>query len=164
MGFLPSIWAIAGIILIGIEFLFPGLVAIFLGVGALVTALIISMIPGLREDLATQILIWIGSSGFPLFVLRRSLKKIFSGIRYRGSVAELSGRSAEVTEPIKLGRPGRVRIDGTSWKAVSSGDSFVAGDVVEIVRKDNITLEVTKSYVGEEDLLTDISRRRVDSE
>ena len=66
------------------------------------TALATAMIPGLRDDLATQILIWIGSSGCSLFVLRRYLKKIFSGIRDRGSIAELSGRPAEVTEPIEF--------------------------------------------------------------
>ena len=159
MDYLASIWAIAGIVLIGVEFLIPGFVVFFFGAGALVTALLTALIPGLRADLAAQILVWIGSSGLSLFALRRYLKPIFSGLKNRGSVEELIGKSAEVIESIEPGRPGRVRVDGTSWKAVSYGDSFAAGEMVEIVRNDSLTLEVTKSYIEEVARLSVEARR-----
>ena len=159
MDHVASIWAIAGIVLIGIEFLLPGFVVFFFGAGALLTALLTAVLPGLRTDLGAQILVWAGSSGLSLVLLRRYLQPIFSGLRNRGSADELLGQSAEVIEPIVPGRPGRVRIHGTTWRAISHGDAFAVGDMVDIVRNDSLTLEVTGSVMEEVARLTDPDRR-----
>lgn len=160
MGLFPSIeWAIAGIVLIGVELLFSGLVAFFFGVGALITALMVALLGGLRGNFATQILLWVGASGLSLFVLRPYLRKILKGLRNSGGAEKVSGRSVEVIERITTGRPGRVRIDGTSWRAVSWSGCFEVNDIVEIVREENLTVEVTKSYVEEAIRLTDPSQQ-----
>ena len=152
-----TFWAIAGMVLIGVEFLLPGFVVVFFGVGALATALLTAVLPALRTDLAAQVLIWAGSSGLSLLALRRYLKPIFVGFRNRGGAEDLHGNSAEVVEPIEPGRPGRVRVHGTTWKATSHADSFLVGDIVDIVRNDSLTLEVTRSVMEEVSRLQDRS-------
>ena len=159
MDLFPSIWAIAGIVLIGIELLFSGLIAFFFGVGALTTSLMVALFGGLRGNFAIQILIWIGASVLSLFVLRRYLRKMLAGLKNRGNTGKVSGRSVEVVERIAPGRPGRVRIDGTSWRAVSWSGCFEVNDIVEVVREENLTVEVAKSYVEEAIQLTNSSQR-----
>ena len=158
MGYVASIWAIAGIVPIG-RVPAPRVRRVLLRCRRVADALLTAVFLGLRTDLGAQILVWAGSSGLSLVLLRRYLQPIFSGLRNRGSADELLGQSAEVIEPIVPGRPGRVRIHGTTWRAISHGDAFAVGDMVDIVRNDSLTLEVTGSVMEEVARLTDPDRR-----
>jgi membrane protein implicated in regulation of membrane protease activity len=55
----------------------------------------------------------------------------------------LRGRVAIVTEAIAPDKIGRVKIDGDRWQAsAQQGETFVAGDRVEVVGYDSIVLIV----------------------
>lgn len=145
MDFLPYIWILAGVLLAGLELLTPGFVVIFFGIGAVITGVLSLFIPGLSADLLIQFLIWAASSVGSLALFRRFFKKTF-----RGKVIEDDGRDeyvgqiAEVTDAISPDKPGWVKFQGTSWKAITYDAPLKPGDTAEIMKKDNLTLVVSK--------------------
>ena len=62
--------------------------------------------------------------------------------------SDFAGKQAEVVKAIKPDKPGRVRFEGTTWKAVSFDETMKAGEKVEILRKESLTFVVTKSILG----------------
>ena len=72
------IWAIVGVVCIGLEMLLPGFVIFFFGLGALATALF-SLIPLVTALVWLQILLFVIFSVVSLIVLRRRFAKIFAG-------------------------------------------------------------------------------------
>ena len=145
MDFLPYLWLLAGVLLIGLELLTPGFVVIFFGIGALLTGLLSLLIPGLSASLLLQFLIWGGSSLLSLFALRRFFKRTFRGKEIEDTGQdEFVGQTAEVIEAVTQKKPGRVSFQGTTWKAVTYDSDLAAGDSVEIMKKENLTLIVSK--------------------
>ncbi len=145
MDFLPLLWLLAGVLLIGLELLTPGFVVIFFGIGALLTGLLSLLIPGLSSSVLLQFLIWGGSSLLSLFALRRFFKRTFRGKEIEDNGQdEFVGQTAQVTEAITQKKPGRVSFQGTTWKAITYDSDLTAGDSVEIMKKDNLTLIVSK--------------------
>jgi membrane protein implicated in regulation of membrane protease activity len=143
--FLPYIWLLAGVLLIGLELLTPGFVVVFFGIGALITGILSLIIPGMSNSLLAQFLTWAASSLLSLALLRRFFKKTFGGkeITDDGS-DEYVGQTAEVVEAITQKKPGRVSFQGTTWKAITYDEDIAPGDTVEIMKKDNLTLVVSK--------------------
>ncbi len=155
------LWALLGLILIGSEFIFPGFVIFFFGAGAILTSLLSGIVPGLGTSLMLQALIWIASSSFSLIFLRKKFSKIFKGklITEKGESDKDAGKTAEVIEVITPDAPGRIKFQGTTWKAVSYTESFKPGDRVEILKEENLTFYVTKSIIDDfEDILMDDSK------
>lgn len=143
------LWALAGLILIGAEFLVPGFVIFFFGVGALITALLTGVVPGLASHLGLQALIWLASTGLFVGFLRKRFTRIFRGTLIEGGVGNNEiGRRAVVTERITPDEPGRVKLGGTTWKAISYTEVFEVGDSVDIIEKDNLTFTVTRSVLN----------------
>ena len=149
MDWIPYIWAAAGLLMIGAEFLVPGFVIFFFGAGGLLTAGLTALFPALRDAIPLQFLIWAGSSSLSLFALRRFLKPVFYGSESRGEEDDgFTGHQATVVEEIRPGRPGRVRYQGTSWSAVAVGaESIAVDEAVDILKKENLTLVVGRSYL-----------------
>jgi membrane protein implicated in regulation of membrane protease activity len=145
MEFLPYIWLLAGVLLIGLELLTPGFVVIFFGIGALITGLLSLLIPGFSASLLLQFITWGATSLLSLFAFRRFFKRTFRGkvIEDTGE-DEFVGQTAEVIEAVTHNKPGRVSFQGTTWKAVTYDSDLSAGDSVEIMKKDNLTLIVSK--------------------
>ncbi len=141
------IWAVIGLLFIGSEFFVPGLVIIFFGAGALLTSLFSAIIPGVRWNLALQIVIWLASSGLSLVFLRKYLSKVFRGKTLVSDGSDPSGKTAQVTERITPKVHGRVHFQGTTWKATSYNESFEPGETVEILKEEGLTLIVTKSIL-----------------
>ncbi len=148
MEFLPYIWAAVGLLFMGAEFFLPGFVIFFFGLGALVTALLSWIIPGLHTNITLQILAWLASSGLSLYFLRRYFSKIFRGNLLPSDENEYAGSTAVVVEEITPDSPGRVRFQGTTWKAISYDESFAPGETVEILKEENLTFVVTRSIMG----------------
>ncbi len=141
------IWAIAGIVLIFIEFFIPGLVIIFFGAGALVTSLITFVI-GNSFSLPLQFLAFTITSILSLVLLRKYMKKIFTGKMESDSGSENFnieiGRIVPVIEYIQHGEiGGKVKYQGTIWSAQSE-ESIPPGESVEIIGSKNLTLIVKK--------------------
>ncbi len=137
------IWFLVGLALLVMEFMTPGLVIFFFGVGAWVVAAIC-----LFTDIGinAQLGIFIAASVLSLLLLRKWLKGIFMGhIVSRQNTSEnledFVGQRATVVEKIVPKAGGKVEFHGTNWEA--QADSEIAeGAVVEITGKDNITLKV----------------------
>lgn len=145
MDWLPYIWILAGVLLAGLELLTPGFVVIFFGIGAVITGILSLFIPGLSQNLLIQFLIWAATSVGSLGIFRRFFKKTFRGKVIEDDGAdEYVGQIAEVTEAISQTKPGWVKFQGTAWKAITYDAPLAPGDTVEIMKKDNLTLVVSK--------------------
>ena len=153
MWHIPLIWFLVGLALVASEFIVPGFVIFFFGVGAMLTGVLSAFIPGLDTNIFMQTIIWMSSSLISLFSMRKYLSKIFKG-RFFGEKEglEASGKVAVVTEEITPDKAGRVKFEGTSWKAISYTETLKSGEEVEILKKENLTFIVTKSII---DKITD---------
>ncbi len=150
MDFMPYIWGFIGLLLIASEFIVPGFVIFFFGIGAILNGVLTGLIPGLKSHIWLQIFVWLGISGLSLFVLRRFFSKIFKG-RYGEHAAGIDyrGEKAVVIDEISPDNAGRIKFQGTTWTATSYNELLKSGEIVEIVDKDNLTFVVTKSIMGD---------------
>lgn len=150
--YIPLIWLIAGLLMIGAEFILPGFVIFFFGIGAIILSGLTWLIPGFRSNYILQFIIWLASSGLTLVFLRKFFSKIFKGKEQRQTAEdEFVCKTAEVIEPISENRPGRVSFEGTTWKAIAFDETIKVGDMVEILKKENLTLIVRKLHNSEDD-------------
>ncbi len=137
------IWAIAGLLLILSEFFIPEFVVFFFGMGALLNALLVVVVPGLAERLPLQLVIWAATSGLSLALLRKYASRWFRGDDAgRNEDADL-GATAEVTEEIRPDQSGRIRLHGTTWNAVAFDETIPPGTTVTILKKENLNYIVT---------------------
>ncbi len=139
------VWAMLGLAFIFMEFLIPGVVIAFFGVGALITALAAWM--GVHS-LSFQLMIFLVTSVSTLALLRKYVKKTFLG-NAKG-VNELPnfnveiGKIVPVVEFIQPGEVGgKVRYQGSPWSA-RANEPIAPGESVKIVGCDNLTLLVEK--------------------
>ena len=137
------IWFIVGLIFLLAEFVIPGFVIFFFGVGAWVVALLALFF---NIPLNFQLLVFLLSSVFLLIFLRKRVSQIFIG-RQKGAQSqddnldEFKGETATVIEEIVPGKPGKVEFHGSQWKA-ESNEAISAGKTVEIISTRSITLKV----------------------
>lgn len=137
------IWFLIGLLLLVLEFILPGLIVAFFGVGAWVVALVCLFID---IPLNTQLLIFIVSSVLSLLILRRWLKGIFMGHvvskqDVKENLEEFVGQRAVVKERIVPNGRGKVEFRGTDWQA-EADEEIAEGTAVKIIGKENITLKV----------------------
>ena len=140
------IWIGLGVALIAFEFAIPGLVAVFFGVGAILTGLLVAL--GVLDSPPAQVLFWVVSSGVAFFTLREQVRRWFPAFeRYKPPTGEddLIGKEVEVIEAITEAEPGRVRFQGSSWKAICRSGPVAAGLRVKITGRDNLVLYVSPS-------------------
>ena len=84
-----------------------------------------------------------------IFYLRPSLVALLNhdADRRVSNADAIIGRTGEVTETIKAGGYGRVKLDGDDWKAQSdSATDLVIGTKVRIVGRDSIIIKVVPEY------------------
>ena len=137
------IWFLVGLGLLLLEMVLPGLVILFFGVGAWVTALVCAITD---INLNWQILIFIVASLLGLVLLRKYLKKRFfsrTDKEIDDQLEEFIGRKALAIDDFKDGS-GKVEFKGTQWTARSK-EPVSKGDRVIIRSKDSLTLIVEKS-------------------
>ena len=136
------IWFLVGLGLLLLELVLPGLVILFFGVGAWVTALVCAFT---NINLNVQILIFLVASLLGLVLLRKYLKKRFfnrSNKEIDDQLEEFIGHKAKVIDDFKDGE-GKVEFKGTRWSA-RSNDLVTKGDWVIIRSKDSLTFNVEK--------------------
>ena len=134
------IWFLIGLGLLLLELVLPGLVILFFGVGAWVTALVCAITD---ISLNWQILIFLVASLLGLVVLRKYLKKRFFSKRDEeilDQLEEFIGREAQAIDEFKDGA-GTVEFKGTRWMA-RSHEPILKGQWVTIQSKDSLTLNV----------------------
>jgi membrane protein implicated in regulation of membrane protease activity len=137
------IWFIIGLVLLLLEFVVPGLIIFFFGVGAFVVALLCIF---LDISVNLQLLLFLVSSIVLLVVLRRELSKTFMGhVGFSQDTSEnmddFTGGRAKVIRVIRPNMPGRVEFHGSQWDA-ESDEEIPEGAQVEVMGKSNITLKV----------------------
>ena len=140
------IWFLVGLVLLIMEFMLPGLIIAFFGIGAWIVAVLCLLSSYVQGSINTQLLIFIVSSVLSLLILRRWVKGVFlghSGAKQdlREDLKEFVGERATVIEDISPRAGGKVEFHGTNWEARADGD-IATGAIVEIIGKDNITLKV----------------------
>lgn len=146
------LWALLGLLMIGAEFFVPGLVIVFFGIGALITAGLSSVVPGLNKSVVLQVLAWLAATGLSFTFLRRHLSRVFRGKVITDEGTSATGKKALVTERITPETHGRVRFEGTSWAAASYTETFDPGETVEILRQEGLILYVTRSILDSDNI------------
>ena len=138
----PAIlWFALGLVLLLLELALPGLVIVFFGVGAWITALAY-----LLFDLSfnSQLIVFILASILNLVLLRRLVLQKWSFPRYsRNELSEeFIGKICTVVEQINPGpMGGKVFFRGTTWTA-KANTNIPVGETVRIKSKESIILFV----------------------
>jgi hypothetical protein len=142
------IWILVGVALIISELLLTSVVAVFLGIGAIVTGLLIHW--GLVDDLAMQFAIFGIVSLVSLLLARGRIKRWFTG--YTADEDETKpnfqrdiGARVTVVKAFNHGA-GRVVLNGVQWDAFSEDDLQV-GDTAWVVANEGIQLTVQKERI-----------------
>lgn len=141
------IWFLIGLVLMLLEFVLPGFIVFFFGVGAWIVALIC-----LFADVSinVQLILFLVASVLLLVSLRRWMRGIFVGYKKYGrasddDMSEFIGKKAVATRRIDPILGGKVELHGTSWSAETDGDEPIEeGTPVEITGKHDLTLKVRK--------------------
>ncbi|MDF1823486.1 MAG: NfeD family protein [Verrucomicrobiales bacterium] len=135
------IWFLIGLGLIVAELAIPGVILVFIGIAAWIVAILDWC--GV-DSFSVQLWVFgLASLGLVIFA-RRYVKDWFRGAETTsggGVDEEFLGKIVTVVKPIEVGDFGTVELKGAQWKAFST-TAFKEGDRVEVVARDNITLEV----------------------
>ncbi len=141
--FTAAMWIVAGLLLILSEFIVPGFLIFFFGVGALFTGCLMFVFNNMPVYM--QLVIFAVSSVILLFALRHFFPGIFGGKERKNALPsddeECAGKMVEVLEPIVPEIGGKVSFQGTEWHALSE-KRHEKGEFVRIIRRENITLVV----------------------
>lgn len=133
------IWFLIGLVLILMELAVPGLVLVFFGVGAWLTALCCLIFsPGLN----TQLFIFLAGSSISLALLRRMVKRRYMD-RQPETVLEddYIGQVAVALTSFNAGDIGKVMFKGSHWEATAQ-TAITAGQRLRITGYKSIKLFV----------------------
>ena len=141
------LWFLVTVLFVALEFVTPGFIILFFGVGALITSIVTRFadIP-----ISWQLLIFTVSSVLSLVLARNFCKELFRGRtdnqknEYDESIA---GKVGTVTEKITASQNGKIKFQGSFWAAVSDSE-IEEGETVSVVGKDSsnsLTLVVKKT-------------------
>ena len=141
-----SLWLSSGIFLIAVEFLVPGLVMVFVGLGALTVAL--GMHLGHVDGVLEQFITFFISSIIYLLTLRFLVLRFVPSATRKENIdedEEVMGSIVEIVADINPGEFGRVEHSGSTWQARAEGNqTILKGEQVKIIGRDNITWIVQK--------------------
>lgn len=139
-------WLILGVLCILVEFIIPGLVVIFIGLGAL--SVVFALHYGFISNIQDQLLTFFITSIIYLFTLRFLILKLFPTNTKKENINEdenVIGTVVEVCEKITPTIIGRVIHSDSTWKAKTiSPNEFEVGEKVKIIGRENITWIVDK--------------------
>jgi membrane protein implicated in regulation of membrane protease activity len=142
-------WLTIGVAFFVLEMAVPGFILFFFGVAAWLTALGCYFFP---LDVTMQLAVFLVLSLVCLFSLRGLMTKVFIGDKIdEGEDAILAhgGEKCVVTSDINPPSEGQVKFAGTFWRAEAS-EAFAEGEVVEIVKQNNLLITVKKIVLGTE--------------
>jgi len=138
------LWILAGLAFLIAEFAIPGLTLLFFGIGALITAGCLSVLP---LDFSVQVCLFLASSMAGLFLFRSKAKSVLTGARFpfrnvsNPLQPEVVGFEVDVIEDISPPHLGRVLLHGASWQA-SASVAMKKGDRVRICGRDGLVVIV----------------------
>jgi membrane protein implicated in regulation of membrane protease activity len=140
------VWFVVGLVLVLAEFATPGVILVFIGLGAWVASLTAWL--GVTTTLGAQVTVFAVSSLVLLVGLRRFFKKWFMGFTAQNPDAkqildEFTGKNVRVISPITAAGQGKVEFKGANWNA-QSADTIEAGEVAEITGVEGLVLHVRR--------------------
>ena len=139
------VWFGLGLLFLLLEFVLPGFILFFFGVGAWIVAILTLFID---VSLNVQLLVFLGSSLLTVLLFRNWIKTKFdlNQSAPQRLEEEYVGKFALAETTIQPGHNGKVEFKGASWDA-SSNDYIEAGEQVLIIETHSILLIVksTKS-------------------
>lgn len=146
MTMLPELfllWFLAGLLLVLLEFAAPGVILVFLGMGAWAASLTAWL--GWTPTLAGQMGVFAAASVIFLWGLRNLWKDWFMGRSQHGDSRETDdeflNKEVRVVTTITTEIPGKVEFKGAHWKARGLGN-LDAGDFATIVGREGLQLIV----------------------
>lgn len=140
----PLIWIAIGILLILSELLATSIMAVFIGLGAVLTGILLHL--GWIDSLSVQLLVFSALSLLTLLLARRKLKAMFVGNvrhpnRHSNDFQQDIGQRVIVVNDFTDGT-GRVELNGVHWDAYSK-DALKKGDVAWVTHNQGIELYVS---------------------
>ncbi len=136
-----EIWVIIGVVMMIVEIFAVSFFFLFIGVGALVTALLSWM--GIVDSLAAQLIVFSIISAASMLIFRKKLQESFN--KKSGNYNEFEGERATVITPILPNNDGKVFFRGADWIAYAdSGTEIPANSHVTIKKANGIRLLVEK--------------------
>lgn len=134
-----EIWVIIGVVMMIVEIFAVSFFFLFIGVGALVTALLSWM--GITDSLVAQLIVFSVVSAASMLIFRKKLQESFN--KKGGDYNEFAGERATVITPISPNNEGKVFFRGADWIAYSeSGVEIPAESNVAIKKANGIRLLV----------------------
>jgi membrane protein implicated in regulation of membrane protease activity len=133
-------WALAGIILVGLEMFAPGMFLIWLGLAAFLTSLLVGLFGlGWQASALAFAILAVASvvTGRRLSRTGRDLPEGARHLNARGQ--QLIGQSFRLDRPLMNGE-GQLKIGDSVWRI--TGPDMVAGANVKVMRVDGATLVV----------------------
>ena len=133
-------WLILGAILVAAEFVAPGLVVVFLGLGAWVVAALADA--GIVSTPLAAFGVWGGTSLALTITLRRAAQKLLPAETSRKDVdedADLEDTVVDVVTDISSDHTnGRIRMQGTTWTARALDKPIKAGQQARLMYRENL--------------------------
>lgn len=139
------LWIVLGIVLIISELLATSVVAVFFGIAAIITGLLLHL--GLIESVTTQFMVFGVLSLASLFWARDNLKRWFKGYTAHSGQSkpdfqhDIGARGVVVDDFVQ--GSGRITLNGVRWTAFSDED-LKSGDVVWVSGNNGIELTVSR--------------------
>ena len=139
-------WAVAGLVLVALEIVAPGVFLLWIGLGAIVTGVIVAA-AGI-ESWEIQCLVFVPLAFAALFLGRKYIHKAAPSedTTLNRRLASYVGRRAEVAQAITGGK-GRIRLGDSLW--IVQGPDCPAGTMVTVTGVDGSELVVALDGPGE---------------
>jgi membrane protein implicated in regulation of membrane protease activity len=143
-------WIIAGVVLLLVELVVPGMVLGFLGASALLVAGLVWM--GWTDTWVASLTAWFVISLVLLVTLRGLFQKLVGGEVDRQTLDDESdayGEIVEVVETITPEKQGRIRYRGSTWLAACPDQTIDAGVKAMLAYRDNLVWVVERAEATE---------------
>lgn len=145
--FFSWFWWCLGAICIIAEFLIPGLVIMFVGLGALTVGAL--RYYQVIDSVTAQFLVWFVSTLVYCFTLRLLVIRFYPSDRVKREIRDQEidqNTECDVVITIPKGGIGRIRHEGATWNARAESEAIQIeeGSKVRIISRDNLTYIVSK--------------------
>lgn len=141
-----AIWLIIGVVLMVAELVIPGGIVFFVGLSAVLTGGV--WFTGLVSTWTNALVLFFISTMVLILAFRGITQKLVGGDSHVANTdeeLEIFGKTVKVVSKIGPGKDeGRVEFQGTQWTAISDGSEIEAGEQVNIVCHENISLLVER--------------------
>lgn len=132
-------WIVGGLILVALEIVVPGVFLLWIGIGAIATGALVSILGIISWE--TQCLIFVPLAFIALFLGRKYIRKAAPAedTTLNRRLLSYIGRRAEVVQPVVNGK-GRIRLGDTLW--LVQGPDCPVGTMVTVTGVDGSELIV----------------------